>query len=133
MALVYTPIYAGLLAVLIIVLSVKVALTRRRLRIGVGDKGDREMLQVVRVHGNAIEYIPLTLLLMAFAEFNGANIYFINICGVALFVGRILHAYGLGKNIGITLGRTYGTSLTWLVILALGVYLLFSSIKAILA
>lgn len=125
MSLIFTPIYAGLLAILIIALSARVALTRRRLRIGVGDKGDREMLQVARVQANAIEYVPLCLLLMGFAELSGAHSYFINACGLALLIGRLLHAYGLGKSIGITFGRFYGTSLTWLAILVLAIYLIY--------
>ncbi|NVJ67432.1 MAG: MAPEG family protein [Gammaproteobacteria bacterium] len=128
MTLIYTPIYAAILAVLIIILSVRVALTRRKLRIGVGDKGDRQMLQVIRVHGNAIEYIPLSLLLMAFAELNGASFYLLNGCGIALVIGRLLHASGLSKNIGISFGRTYGTSLTWLTILFLAIYLIYKSV-----
>ncbi len=131
MSLIYTPIYAAILAIFILVLAANVAKTRRKLRIGVGDKGDKNMLQIIRVHANATEYVPMALLLMAFAELNNASAYLLNTCGIALVIGRLIHAYGLGRNIGVSFGRFWGTSLTWLVILILSLYLLVQSIMVI--
>ncbi|WP_251360000.1 MAPEG family protein [Kangiella sp. TOML190] len=132
MSLIYTPIYAAILAILMLVLATKVVLTRRKLRIGVGDKGDGAMLKVIRVHGNATEYVPITLILLALAELNGASAYLINSWGIAFVVGRLIHAYGLGRSIGVSFGRFYGTILTWLVILSLAIYLLVTSFMALI-
>lgn len=128
MILIYTPIYAALLALLILVLATKVVLARRKLRIGVGDKGDAKMLQVIRIHANATEYVPLTLILMGFAELNGINVYVLNSCGIALVLGRLMHAHGLSNTIGKSVGRFYGLLLNWLVIVFLAVYLIGFSI-----
>ena len=66
-----TPIYAGLLALLFILLSMRVIGTRRAARVALGDGGIPALLRRQRVHGNFAEYAPLALLLMALAELQG--------------------------------------------------------------
>ncbi len=128
MTLVFTPIYAAMLGILILVLAYQVVVMRRRKRIGIGDKGDKELTQKIRVHANAIEYVPIALLLIAFVEINGGSAIWVNISGALLVVSRILHAYGLGQSIGITKGRFYGTLITWMVILSNAFTILINSL-----
>ena len=54
-----TGMYAGILALFLVALSVRTLRTRRRNQIAVGDGGNSEMLRAMRVHGNFAEYAPL--------------------------------------------------------------------------
>ena len=56
-----TPLYAGLLAVWFLVLSIKVVQGRGH-GPSLGDGGDPHMLRLMRGHANFAEYVPLALL-----------------------------------------------------------------------
>lgn len=90
-----TSIYASLLALLIVRLSVAVIKLRRKNRVSVGDGGNEELHLAIRAHANAVEYIPIALMLLLTLELNGAPKILIHVLGVTLLVGRILHAIGL--------------------------------------
>lgn len=60
-----------------------------------GDGGNEELQLAIRAHSNAVEYIPIALMLLLTLELNGAPKILIHILGVTLLVGRILHAMGL--------------------------------------
>jgi len=66
------PVYAALLALLFVFLSVRTIRMRRRLRIGIGDAENPVMLRAMRVHANFAEYVPMGLLLAFFVETSGA-------------------------------------------------------------
>lgn len=76
-------LYAGLLALLFVVLSLRTLLMRRRLRIAVGDGGNPALLRAMRVHANSAEYVPLTLLLIALVESAGARPLYVHGLGAA--------------------------------------------------
>ena len=67
-----TPIYAGLIAVLFVALSLRVIAARRSARVGLGDGGDKTLLRRQRVQANCAEYAPLALGLMTLAELQSA-------------------------------------------------------------
>ncbi|MGB5677452.1 MAG: MAPEG family protein [Gammaproteobacteria bacterium] len=91
-------IYAVISVVLIIYLSFEVIKTRRKHQISVGD-GDNEELQTAQgAQSNAIEYIPISLLLLFYLEYNGASNWVIHLAGITLIIGRIIHAHGLLKR-----------------------------------
>ncbi len=114
-----TSLYAAILALIIIFLAYKVVVFRKTKKVGLGDNGDSEGLQAIRVHANAVEYIPMIIILMGLYEANGGNHLALNIIGVLAVVARMLHAFGLSKTAGISFGRFYGTALTWLVTVVL--------------
>ena len=90
-----TSIYASLSALLIVRLSLAVIKLRRKNRVSVGDGGNEELHLAIRAHSNALEYIPITLMLLLTLELDGAPKILIHILGVTLLIGRILHAMGL--------------------------------------
>ncbi|MFZ2406230.1 MAG: MAPEG family protein [Methylobacter sp.] len=90
-----TAIYASLAALLIVRLALSVIKLRRKNRVSVGDGGVEALQLAIRAHVNAVEYIPVTLMLLLTLELNGAPKILIHILGVTLIVGRILHAMGL--------------------------------------
>ena len=90
---------------------------RRKNKVGIGSGGEQALEQAIRVHANAIEYIPMALLLIAFFELNGGSIYLVHLFGAVLVVARLLHAQGLSSTIGKSKGRYFGALFTFLVIL----------------
>ena len=112
-------LYSGLLGLTLLFLSYKVVGNRKKYEVGIGDGENIELARAIRVHANFTEYVPLALVLLAVFEFNQGNEIVAHIAGSCLFLGRILHAYGLGKSVGTSLGRFIGVLLTWLVILSL--------------
>ncbi|MEW2917671.1 MAPEG family protein [Ruegeria sp. ANG10] len=112
-----TPIYAALLAVLYVVLSAKVISQRRSDKISYGDGGNTAMLKVMRTHSNFVEYTPFALLLIAMVELQGAGGLLLNLLGLALLIGRVLHAYGFGRSPQIVILRQIGMLLTFTAIL----------------
>ena len=112
-----TPIYAALIAILYVALSVKVILQRRSDKISVGDGGSKLMIKAIRTHSNCAEYAPITLLLIAMVELQGAGGLLVHVLGLLLLAGRLLHAYGFGRTPQIVILRQAGMSLTFLAIL----------------
>ncbi len=104
-----TALYTGLLALLLLVLALRVIRLRWKLRVGIGDGGDKSMSKAIRVHGNATEHVPIALLLLLVAELGHAGPTLLHACGIVLVVARILHAWGLGRSIGASWQRMAGT------------------------
>jgi uncharacterized membrane protein YecN with MAPEG domain len=112
-----TPIYAAMLGVILLVLSVRiVAVVRGKGEISYGDGGNRDFTTVVRGQGNFIEYVPLIVILIAFAEAGGTSSTMIHAMGGGLVLARILHPLGLSSQPGINPLRVSGTLLTWIVL-----------------
>ena len=91
------PLYAALLALVFVFLSVRTLMLRRKFQIGVGTAGNEQLLRASRVHSNFAEYVPITLMLIYFAEMQGASANFVHFAGTALLLGRVLHAYGVSQ------------------------------------
>ncbi|HWA51024.1 MAG TPA: MAPEG family protein [Dongiaceae bacterium] len=112
MTLSVTPIYATLFTLFFIFLSLRVAAMRRSARVSLGDGGNAELTRRMRVHGNFIEYVPLTLILMALAELQGQPAWTIHLIGLSLALGRLAHAYGVSQQPQILKLRVLGMVLT---------------------
>lgn len=112
-----TPIYAAVLALIYIALSGWVITKRRGHKISYGDSGNSEMLKAIRTHSNFVEYTPFALLLIAMVELQGASDLLVNLLGLSLLAGRVLHAYGFGKTPQIVIFRQLGMVLTFTAIL----------------
>jgi uncharacterized membrane protein YecN with MAPEG domain len=90
-----TSFYAGLLALLIVWLSLGVIKIRRAKKVRLGDGGEADLQAAIRAQGNAVEYIPISVILLLLLELGNASPVLIHIGGMALLVGRLLHAKGL--------------------------------------
>jgi uncharacterized protein len=119
-------LYASLLALLFVALSVRTLRLRRRLRIAIGDAGNPEMLRAMRVHSNFAEYVPLSLLLIYFVEAGGANSAFVHVLALCLLVGRASHAFGVSQGHENYRFRVSGMVLTFATLIASSIYLVFS-------
>lgn len=120
--LLFTPVtafYGAILAALYVYLSFMVIGQRRAKKIGIGDGGDKQMQQVIRVHANFVEYVPFAVVLMLLAEINHTAAIWLHVAGVALIAARMLHAYGIRHSSGVSWQRFIGVIATFLVYLEL--------------
>ena len=116
MSLAITPIYAGLIGLLFIWLSIRVIGTRRSAKVSVGDGENRELVKRMRTQANCAEYAPIALILLAMAELQGAPGWVMHLLGLALLAGRLAHAIGFGRTPQIIPLRKIGMMLTFAVI-----------------
>lgn len=117
-----TLFYAGLCTLLVLFLAGRVMSRRMQAKIGLGDGGDGELTRRIRAHANAIEYLPLALLLLGGMELNGYPDPAIHAFGATLLVSRLMHAWGLSRSSGKSLGRFAGTALTLVLMLAMALF-----------
>ena len=123
-----TSLYAGLLGLLLIGLAFNVSRYRVGLQISSGDGGHPGLKRAVRAHGNLTENAPIGLILLAAVEAQGFSEITIHVLGSALVIGRVLHAFGLARHEGRSVGRALGIVLTWLMILAASLLAIYSVI-----
>ena len=98
-----TSFYAAILAVLLVALSIRiVVVVRGKGNISLGDGGNPQHNVAIRGQANFIEYVPLAVLVIAFAEFNGTASWLIHAMGIALVGARLVHPFGLRPEPGPT-------------------------------
>ncbi len=112
-----TALYAGLLAIWLVVLSFRVISGRWAggISIGVGD--DPMFERRVRAQANLIEYAPLALICLALLENAGVPPYLLHGLGLILLLGRVAHGMALSFNIGGRPARAGGAAATFAVLL----------------
>jgi uncharacterized membrane protein YecN with MAPEG domain len=128
-----TALYAGLIGLLLVVLAALVSRLRRKLMIGIGDGGSREMQRSIRAHANAVEWAVPALVLLLVAELNRAPLLLVHGCGIAIVVGRVLHAIGLSRNAGVSFGRLVGSALSWGAVTILALWCVWAFARLALA
>ena len=120
-------LYAGLLGILIIVLSLRVIALRGNPAFNwftFRNQGDISLQRAVRGHGNLTEYAPIFLILLYFVENSGFDVAAVHWYGSVFVLGRLMHGVCFGfleKNMFLRVG---GTILTLFPILGLSVVLL---------
>ena len=117
-----TLLYAALCTLLVLTLAGRVMAYRLTHKVGLGDGGHVELQRRIRVHANAVEYLPLALLLLGGMELNGYDDAWIHGFGATLLASRLLHAWGLSRHGGTSVGRFAGTGLTLLLMVAMSVF-----------
>jgi uncharacterized membrane protein YecN with MAPEG domain len=117
---------AGLLGLLAVALTVSVGRLRTTKKIWLGDGGDPDMQAAIRAHGNFMEYVPLSLLLIYMvSDFYG--FWTVAVLSLVLLLARVLHAGGM---LGfIPLGRLLGATATTLILVVASVLIVISGIN----
>jgi hypothetical protein len=123
-----TPLYAGLLALLFLVLSWRVVQKRGPGGPSLGDGGDNDILRRIRAHGNFAEYVPFVLLMMGILEIGVLPAPWLHALGATLLVARLLHGYALAFTPAFKFGRFWGTALTFVLLAACGVLCLLQAV-----
>lgn len=90
-----TGLYAGIFALLFVVLTILTIRQRIRHDQRIGDDGRHELRQHIRAHGNFSEYVPFGLLMMLLLEMQNTSSYWLHGIGMVFLIGRAAHAYGL--------------------------------------
>jgi uncharacterized membrane protein YecN with MAPEG domain len=121
-------LYAGLHGLLLIALMASVSLGRHRTKAALGDAGDEGLRRRIRAHGNFIEYVPLTLLVIALAQHLGMGSLFVHLLGLVLLASRILHAYGISQVNEPMALRSIGISGTIIVLAIASIYCIIAGI-----
>ena len=124
-------LWVGANVLLMLVLGLLVTRMRMRSGTGVGTGDDPALERAVRAHGNNTEYVPATLILLLLAAANGLAPVPVHLAGGALFVARVLHAIGIQqRNRTLPPARAIGNVATWLVIVALGGFVIAAALGA---
>lgn len=123
-SLAVSSIYIALLALLLLSLALRVVKLRLKFKIGIGDGKHQALQLAIRTHANAVEYVPIALLLLICLENSWQVNGLTHAMGSLLFLGRALHAIGLSHNPGTSLPRFIGTLCTWIMIASSAVALL---------
>ena len=90
-----TSTVASLAAISLVALSVPVSLRRMKVGVRIGFGDDTALLRRIRAQGNFTEYVPLTLILLALAEYRQAPVTLLWGIASLLIVGRALHVAGI--------------------------------------
>ncbi|WP_461482739.1 MAPEG family protein [Porticoccus sp.] len=112
-----SAIYMALCGMLLVALALRVVRGRWQYRVGIGDGENKALSRLIRVHGNATEYLPMALLLLLAVENALGAAWPVHALGSLLVVSRLLHAFGLGKSAGSSMPRFLGTAGSWAMIL----------------
>jgi len=114
-ALPITSILAAVLAIMMVLLSLPVSLRRMKLKAARGDGGDKQLGNLIRAHGNFIEYAPLGLLAVALVEAGGWGPEYVWALGGLLVGGRLLHWWGsMASSVAIKGPAMIATHLSFL-------------------
>jgi uncharacterized membrane protein YecN with MAPEG domain len=127
---VYTGLTAAVLMLLQIVLMFRVIMQRGKNEVDIGDDGNPDLLQAIRVHANLTENAPIFLIGLGLIEIMAGSTMWVAILGGIFVVARILHAVGFSMSTGVTPGRLIGSLGTIGCIVIGAVYLGYLSIAA---
>lgn len=123
------PVYAAIFALMLVVISLRVAMTRGEVRVAIGDGGNKILLRRMRVQGNFTEYVPMALILFTFVEVQGWPRWLIQTLCLILLAARLIHAYGIAQEPENIRFRATGMATTaGLLIVAAGL-ILFGAIR----
>ena len=112
-----TLLYAGLLALLAVLLANQVLYVRLRR----GSEPDWRAGATERVQGNFVENVPLALLLLWLLESAGLQTQALHAFGAALVALRVLHAWGMSGHPGANYPRLIGAQGTFGLLSVMGV------------
>jgi hypothetical protein len=126
MAFQVTVIYASVLAIASVVLSIMVSIKRGKYGVSIMDGGHPELAVWIRKQGNFCEYVPFVVLMMALAEARGMSATWLHGIGILLLVSRLIHVFGLKADKPTEPLRIAGTVGTHLSILSAAIFLLWS-------
>lgn len=122
-ALQVAAVYIAVNILIIVYLAIRVVTRRFSGKISMGDGGSESLATAIRVHGNATEYIPATLVGLLALAFLSAPIWAIHAFGIGFTLGRLLHAVGMAR--GPIQFRQLGMVLTWSAMVILSLALLY--------
>ena len=117
--LLITSVIASVLTIIFIKLSFAVIGLRRKNKVGLGSGGHEDLERAIRTQANFAEYVPFGIILIACLELNGAPWLLVTIPGIALIIGRLIHAKGMNTPPPDFSKRVLGMKFTFYTLIAL--------------
>lgn len=121
-----TPVYAALLALVFVFLSLRTLMLRRITKITVGTDNNVTLTRAVRAHANFVEYTPLAIILIYMLEAQQHNVFLIHALCIALLLGRAIHAFGISQTQENIRYRVVGMALTLACIISASIRILLN-------
>jgi uncharacterized protein len=129
----WASVYAGANILILFLLAFGVVGARQKHKVSLGDGGNPAVLQAIRAHGNATEYIPAALVgLGLMAILDPVPLLAVQVLGGLFTFGRIAHGVGLSGNPGVSAGRMVGTLSTWIAFAGIGGMLIWAGLSPVL-
>ncbi len=122
-----TLIYAAILALIFVALSVRVIKHRFSTQVVLGDGGHHKLSVAIRTHANFTEYIPLALILLMGIEIMSYPSAVVHAFGIVLVLGRLSHSLGLATKNGVGIFRPIGVIATLAIMIASALMVLVRS------
>lgn len=122
-----TSLTAAICGLALVVLAIITGMQRTKTKTLLGFGTDDVLLKRIRAHGNFSETVPIALILMALAEFQGAGQTLVCITAALLLVGRGLHILGILGT--VMWARGLGMLMTLASILIPAGYLVMPALK----
>ncbi|MBU3592896.1 MAPEG family protein [Polynucleobacter sp. 71A-WALBACH] len=119
--LLMTSIIAAILTIIFVKLSFAVIGLRRKNKVGLGSGGYDDLERAIRAQGNFAEYVPIGLILIACLELNGAPSWLVILPGIALIIGRLIHAKGINEPPPNFSSRVLGMKFTFGTLITLAI------------
>ena len=126
-----TPFYAGVMGLLLIVLSWRIVNLRNINKGKMNEEDHSIMAAATRAQGNLIEYLPTALLLLFFVEILEFRSEIVHALGALLIIARLMHIKGLNDPSGKSTLRKLGTRLTWTMMGAASLLAILGSFKIV--
>ena len=126
----YTGLFAAMLMIMQMILMAMVTKQRGASDVLIGDGGDGDMLQAMRVHGNFVENVPIFLIGLALIELLVGSNMWVLVMGSVFVLGRVLHAIGMSITTGLSIPRFVGTVASLLVTLVAAFYLGYAVLQS---
>ena len=71
----------------------------------------------VRAHGNAVENIPVGIILLLILELNYLTPWLLHFFGLILVISRVMYAWGVSASCGPSKARFYGALFAWFILI----------------
>ena len=120
-----TILYGSLSILITLSLALNTSLHRVRHRLFVSDPVPDHLHRKIRAHGNSVEYLAVSIFLLAFLELQGVSSLWLHVCGGIIVLARLGHSLAMltRSRLGtITASITYAVSFVmviWSLILRL--------------
>jgi uncharacterized membrane protein YecN with MAPEG domain len=118
----FTLLAASVLGLILVVLSLEIVRLRVKTKVslGTGPEERSALVIAVRAHGNFVEHVPLSLILLGLLEREAVGVTTIAGLAGVLVVSRLLHIVGIGIK-GVNPFRSLGVVLQWAFFIVAGV------------
>lgn len=124
-----TALFIAALGILQIPITIAVGALRVKTGIQFMDGGNQTLLRLMRAQANFTETVPITLLVMAAAEYTGTSAALLWAGGFSLLLGRIVHYFTVARY-GWGNGRAAGMLMTFAALLGFSVCIFIAYLKA---